>query len=118
MDRPATAPAATWPAGAVARMLGLPASTLRAWHRRYGLPLSVPQPGRHRRYGPADVDALLRMKHLIEQGCSPATAAGRTFHPGARTDVGTLLTAVRQLKIDTAVVLLDAHLAGRGVTET
>ncbi|MEV4053524.1 MerR family transcriptional regulator [Amycolatopsis sp. NPDC049688] len=118
MDRLVPAPAVTWTAGAVAQMLGLPASTLRAWHRRYGLPLSAPQPGRHRRYGRADVDALLRMKHLIEQGCSAETAAARAFRPGGGTDVGTLLTAVRQLKLDTAVALLDAHLAGRGVAGT
>ncbi|EOD68987.1 MerR family transcriptional regulator [Amycolatopsis vancoresmycina] len=118
MDRPAPAPAGTWTAGAVARMLGLPASTLRAWHRRYGLPLSAPQPGSHRRYGRADVDALLRMKHLIEQGFSAETAAARAFHPDSGTDVGTLLTAVRRLKLDTAVALLDAHLPARGVTGT
>ncbi|MDQ7803065.1 MerR family transcriptional regulator [Amycolatopsis sp. A133] len=118
MDRPATAPAVTWTAGAVARMLGLPASTLRAWHRRYDLPLSAPQTGSHRRYGRTDVDALLRMQHLIEQGLGPAAAAARAFRPGGRTDVGTLLTAVRRLKLDTAAALLDAHLAGRGVPAT
>ncbi|WP_410592335.1 MerR family transcriptional regulator [Amycolatopsis sp. lyj-23] len=117
MDRPATAPAVTWTAGAVARMLGVPASTLRAWHRRYDLPLAAPQPGRHRRYGRADIEALLRMQHLIEHGIGAETAAARAFHAGA-TDVDTLLTAVRGLKIDTAAALLDAHLADRGVAAT
>jgi len=114
MNRPA-APAATWTAGAVARMVGLPASTLRAWHRRYELPLATPQTGRHRRYGQADVHALLRMKELIGLGISTETAAARAF--GA-TDVATLLTAVRRLEIDTATALLDAHLAGHGVAGT
>jgi DNA-binding transcriptional MerR regulator len=118
MNRPATAPAVTWTAGAVARMLGLPASTLRAWHRRYDLPLSAPQTGSHRRYGRADIDALLRMRHLIEQGLSTDAAAARAFRPGGRTDVATLLTAVRQLKIDTATALLEAHLADHGVPAT
>ncbi|MFT7874249.1 MULTISPECIES: MerR family transcriptional regulator, partial [Amycolatopsis] len=103
--------------GAVARMLDLPASTLRAWHRRYDLPLSTPQTGSHRRYGQADVEALLRMKHLIEQGLSTDAAAARAFRASA-TDVGTLLAAVRDLKLDTAAALLDAHLADRGVLGT
>ncbi|MEU4525122.1 MerR family transcriptional regulator [Amycolatopsis sp. NPDC024027] len=117
MDRPAAAPAVTWTAGAAARMLGLPASTLRAWHRRYDLPLSAPQTGTHRHYGRADIEALLRMKHLIEQGLSAEAAAARAFHASA-SDVGTLLAAVRGLKIDTAAALLDAHLADRGVLGT
>jgi hypothetical protein len=96
-------------------MVGLPASTLRAWHRRYELPLATPQTGSHRRYGQADVHALLRMKQLIELGLSTETAAARAF--GA-TDVATLLSAVRRLEIDTATALLDAHLAGHGVTGT
>lgn len=116
-DRPATAPAVTWTAGAVARMLGLPPSTLRAWHRRYDLRLTTPQTGSHRRYGRADVDALLRMKHLIDQGLGAESAAARAFHAGG-TDVETLLTAVRQLKIDTATALLDAHLNGHDVVGT
>ncbi|WIY06547.1 MerR family transcriptional regulator [Amycolatopsis mongoliensis] len=117
MNQPVTAPAVTWTAGAVARMLGLPPSTLRAWHRRYGLPLSTPQTGSHRRYGRADVDALLRMKHLIEQGLGAETAAARAFHAGG-TDVATLLTAVRDLKIDTATALLEAHLVDHDVVST
>ena len=118
MDHPATAPAVTWTAGAVARMLGLPPSTLRAWHRRYDLPLSAPQTGSHRRYGRTDVHALIRMRQLIEQGLSTETAAARAFHPGSATDVETLLTAVRRLKIDTATALLDAHLVDHDVTAT
>lgn len=118
MDQPVTAPAVTWTAGAVARMLGLPPSTLRAWHRRYDLPLAAPQTGSHRRYGRADIDALLRMKHLIEQGHSTEAAAGRAFHPGGAPDVATLLTAVGALKIETATALLEAHLADHDVLRT
>lgn len=117
MNQQATAPAVTWTAGAVARMLGVPPSTLRAWHRRYGLPLSTPQTGSHRRYGRADVDALLRMKHLIEQGLGTETAAARAFHAGGG-DVGTLLTAVRDLKVDTATALLEAYLVDHDVVDT
>ncbi|MEU8632748.1 MerR family transcriptional regulator [Amycolatopsis sp. NPDC048633] len=110
--------AVIWQAGAVARMLDVPPSTLRAWHRRYDLPLSTPQTSSHRRYGRPDVEALLRMKHLIEQGSTTENAAARAFGAGGVIDVVTLLAAVRQLKIDTATALLDAHLAAHDVIET
>ncbi|MEU0796256.1 MerR family transcriptional regulator [Amycolatopsis sp. NPDC005961] len=118
MNQPVTAPAVTWTAGAVARMLDLPPSTLRAWHRRYGLTLSAPQTGTHRRYGRADVDALFRMKHLIEQGLGTETAAARAFHADGTTDAGTLLAAVRGLELDTATALLDAYLVDHDVVDT
>jgi DNA-binding transcriptional MerR regulator len=35
-------------AGAVARLLGVPASTLRSWHRRYGIGPTGHHAGRHR----------------------------------------------------------------------
>ncbi|WP_103349628.1 MerR family transcriptional regulator [Amycolatopsis sp. CA-128772] len=113
-----SAPAASWPAGTVARMLGLPPSTLRAWHRRYHLPLSAPQTGSHRRYSSTDVAALTRMKYLIEQGFSTESAARRAFHADGATDVVTLLAAVRQLKIDAATAFLEAHLAAHDVVAT
>jgi DNA-binding transcriptional MerR regulator len=120
-DSVATAPAdqLTWTAGAVARMLGLPASTLRGWHRRYRLPLSRPQAGTHRRYTRSDIDALLRMKHLIDRGLSTESAARQAFHPArADTRVDDLLTAVTRLDTDTAVAVLDAQFAAHGVVAT
>src|SRR6201992_154544 len=44
-----------WPAGQVARSRGISESTLRTWHRRYGLSPHGAQPGRYRRYRPEDV---------------------------------------------------------------
>lgn len=64
-------------------MLAMPASTLRAWHHRYRLPLTGPQTGTHRRYTRADIDALLRMKHLVERGHSTESAARLAFRPPA-----------------------------------
>ncbi|MEA5364161.1 MerR family transcriptional regulator [Amycolatopsis sp., V23-08] len=121
MESPGTAPAVqvvTWPAGAVARMLDLPPSTLRAWHRRYDLPLSAPQTGAHRRYGSADVRALVRMKHLIEQGFSAGSAASRAFDPGRGADVELLLDAVTRLDTETSIALLEAQLNADGVVAT
>jgi DNA-binding transcriptional MerR regulator len=66
---------ASWPAGAVARHLGVAVSTLRSWSRRYGLEPSQHTPGRHRRYTSDDVARLENMLGLIAGGMAPAQAA-------------------------------------------
>lgn len=109
----------TWTAGAVARMLGLPPSTLRSWHRRYALPPGGPHAGRHRRYRRADIDALVRMKRLIDRGVSAESAARQAFRPTrAEAAVGDVLDALARLDTDTATAILDAHLAAHGVVAT
>ncbi|MHB1064605.1 MAG: MerR family transcriptional regulator [Georgenia sp.] len=60
---------------AVAARLGVAASTLRTWDRRYGLGPSSHEAGAHRRYTPADVARLVRMRHLTLQGVAPVDAA-------------------------------------------
>ncbi|MEO3785071.1 MerR family transcriptional regulator [Actinocorallia sp. B10E7] len=61
--------------GAVARRLGVSASTLRTWDRRYGIGPSRRSEGSHRRYDPADVARLEVMNRLILQGAPPGEAA-------------------------------------------
>lgn len=60
---------------AVAELTGVPAGTLRAWERRYG----VPQPGRadnrYRLYSQSDVDAVMALAQLVQSGLAPAEAA-------------------------------------------
>lgn len=60
---------------AVASRLGVAASTLRTWDRRYGLGPSSHEAGAHRRYTPADVARLERMRSLTLQGVAPSDAA-------------------------------------------
>lgn len=60
--------------GAVARRLGVSATTVRSWERRYGLGFER-EPGRHRRYTPQDVARLEYMCRLTSQGIAPAEAA-------------------------------------------
>jgi DNA-binding transcriptional MerR regulator len=109
----------TWTAGAVARMLAMPASTLRAWHHRYRLPLTGPQTGAHRRYTRADIDALLRMKHLVERGHSTESAARLAFHPArGTTSAEDLVAAATELDTETIIAVLDAHFSAHGVTAT
>src|SRR5699024_139568 len=85
-------------AGAAAR-LGVAASTLRTWERRYGLGPSARTAGRHRRYDAADVARLQVMRRLTRQGVAPADAAllarGQEVEhePIAAPDAGTAATA-------------------------
>lgn len=60
---------------AVARRLGVAPATLRTWDRRYGLGPTQHAAGAHRRYSPADIARLERMRRLVLSGVSPADAA-------------------------------------------
>ncbi|ROR73604.1 MerR family transcriptional regulator [Bogoriella caseilytica] len=59
----------------VAGRLGVAASTLRTWARRYGLGPSAHVAGAHRKYTRDDVARLERMRALTLQGVAPADAA-------------------------------------------
>lgn len=65
---------------AVAARLGVAASTLRTWDRRYGLGPSSHEAGAHRRYTPADVARLEHMRSLTLQGVAPSDAAQIALH--------------------------------------
>lgn len=69
------APEAGLSAGEVARRLGVAATTVRTWDRRYGLGPSRREPGRHRRYDHSDVARLELMRRLTLHGVAPAEAA-------------------------------------------
>ncbi|SED64202.1 MerR family transcriptional regulator [Ruania alba] len=60
---------------AVAKRLGVAASTLRTWDRRYGLGPSSRTAGQHRRYNAEDVTRLETMRRLTREGVAPADAA-------------------------------------------
>jgi MerR family transcriptional regulator, light-induced transcriptional regulator len=116
---------AAWTAGAVARLLGIPASTLRSWHRRYGIGPTGHHAGRHRRYTDTDIAALARMQHLITGGMSTESAAHLAHHPGpldARptSPAGSeeLLNAAFRHDVDTVLSALDTHLITHGVVST
>ncbi|WP_436776405.1 MerR family transcriptional regulator [Yinghuangia sp. YIM S09857] len=76
-------------AGAAAGRLGVAATTLRSWDRRYGLGASRVSVGGHRRYSPADMARLQRMCTLVADGAPVAEAArvvldGTDAHTGER----------------------------------
>jgi MerR family transcriptional regulator, light-induced transcriptional regulator len=71
----AAEPVLEWTAGAVARHLGVAASTLRSWSRRYGLGPEAHAAGRHRRFGAEDIARLEAMSRLVAGGVAPSAAA-------------------------------------------
>jgi DNA-binding transcriptional MerR regulator len=60
--------------GAVARMLGLPAATLRAWEERYQQVMPARSGGGQRLYSREQVDQLTFVRDQIELGLQPADA--------------------------------------------
>lgn len=54
--------------GAVSRMTGIPAATLRAWERRYGFPESMRTAGGHRMFSEGDVLRLRWVKARLDSG--------------------------------------------------
>ena len=60
--------------GAVARMLGVPAQTLRAWEDRYHVIVPARSSGGQRLYSRDQVDQLSFIRNQIEQGLQPADA--------------------------------------------
>lgn len=66
-------------AGDAARRLGVAVTTLRTWHRRYGLGPGGHAAGRHRRYHEADLARLELMCRLTSRGIPAAEAARRVY---------------------------------------
>src|ERR1700676_4299472 len=60
--------------GAVARMLGIPTSTLRGWEERYGIVTPNRSQGSQRLYSRNEVEQLRFIKSQIESGNSAADA--------------------------------------------
>ena len=65
----------TWGVGAVSDRLGVTASTLRTWERRYGVGPSFRTQGGHRRYTDRDIDRVELMRRLVGRGVSAQDAA-------------------------------------------
>lgn len=109
-----------------ARRVGVATSTLRAWERRYGLGPSHRTGGGHRRYTPADLSALQRMRRLVAGGMPTATAAalatsGEQSGPGRRPADGSgslegrFAAAVDALDGPAALRAADAVVRDQGV---
>jgi len=65
---------AVYSIGAVARMLEIPTSTLRAWEERYSVITPIRSEGSQRLYSRAQVEQLRFIKSRLESGASAADA--------------------------------------------
>jgi DNA-binding transcriptional MerR regulator len=106
-----------YPAGVVARRIGVAVTTLRTWHQRYGLGPSGHAPGHHRRYTDEDVERLEAMQRLIVEGVAPGEAARWVSSRAADLSVGSpraeRLPAARGA--GRAALRPEPHSAARGI---
>lgn len=58
--------------GAVVRLTGISADTLRTWERRYGFPTPQRNESGHRRYARTEFERLVKVKGLVAQGHRPS----------------------------------------------
>ncbi len=65
---PDESPAPRYRSGAVARMTGIPVSTLRVWELRYRVVAPPQTDTGHRLYSKVDVERLALLKQLVDQG--------------------------------------------------
>jgi DNA-binding transcriptional MerR regulator/methylmalonyl-CoA mutase cobalamin-binding subunit len=94
-------------------MTGIPAPTLRAWERRYGVPTPNRTGKGYRLFSARDVEMLARMRDLCESGMSASDAArlvGDFFSPAEAPAPATGdPTATIARRIVTAVERFDAE---------
>ena len=72
------------PVGAAAERLGVTASTLRSWERRYGLGPTGRTSGGHRRYTAGDLVVLSRLRELTAAGVATGDAAQASVRTAVR----------------------------------
>lgn len=70
----------TWGVGAVSSRLGVAASTLRTWERRYGVGPSHRTHGGHRRYTERDITRVELVRRMVSRGVSAQDAARVARH--------------------------------------
>ncbi|MFE9428687.1 MerR family transcriptional regulator [Kitasatospora sp. NPDC006697] len=74
-SEPAPTPEPGLPTGSVARRLGVSATTVRSWERRYGIGPAHREAGHHRRWSSQDIAVLEAMCRLTARGVPPREAA-------------------------------------------
>jgi len=65
---------------AVIQQTGIPAASLRAWEKRYGVPAPVRKPNGHRVYPRSEVEKLLAVKRLMARGMTISQAVDQLGH--------------------------------------
>ncbi len=108
----------------VADELGVSASTLRTWERRYGLGPERHEAGSRRRYQPEDVERLRAMVNHVHAGLPAAEAAKRALADVSARPAGGPLNAAQLRSVALADNLprleaaLEAAVASHGLVHT
>lgn len=100
----------------VAEMTGIPAATLRAWERRYGVPVPARSDSSYRLYSEADVAMLRRLRELCDGGMAPSDAARLLLEQEPTVDAPPVdedVFAPLRASILRAVELFDPYLLER-----
>ncbi|MDF1524529.1 MAG: MerR family transcriptional regulator, partial [Trueperaceae bacterium] len=88
---------------------GVPATTLRQWERRYGLPLPERSESGYRLYGDVDLDDIRAMKAHVDDGV-PASRAAEMVKERAKPLTGPRpIAGLRQDLVEALVALDDAR---------
>jgi DNA-binding transcriptional MerR regulator/methylmalonyl-CoA mutase cobalamin-binding subunit len=105
----------------VSRLLQVPAPTIRSWERRYGIPAAGRSEGGHRRYTPAQLTLLRRMRDEISRG-HPAVQAAALVQAAATGStnplIATFLEAAHRLDPVGMGHVLDTARATLGLAAT
>ncbi len=90
----------------LASRTGLPAGTLRMWESRHGFPAPARLPGGHRRYSERDVEAVMEVLRLRQQGLSLAAAIERVRRSDRPGD-SSVFAGLRRRRPEVAPVVLS-----------
>jgi MerR family transcriptional regulator, light-induced transcriptional regulator len=89
----------------LAARTGLPAGTLRMWESRHGFPAPARLPGGHRRYSERDVEAVLEVLRLRQQGLSLPAAIERALR-AAEAGEQSVFAGLRRRRPDASPIVL------------
>lgn len=101
----------TWGVGAVSDRLGVAASTLRTWERRYGVGPSHRTHGGHRRYAERDISRVELVRRMVARGVSAQDAARVARHLDGRDLASALVEEAPHTSSPGASTVVDSLLA-------
>ena len=102
----------------VAEETGVPETTLRAWERRYGIPIPDRTASGYRLYGRKEIDQVLAMRRLCDGGISASDAARQVHAAPVRPEEPNDGAAAARHAILDAVTKFDIDALERSLQQT
>lgn len=120
--QPEASPATTFRSGTVARLARMPVATLRIWEQRYRAVQPATAPSGHRLYAPGDVERVILLRQLTDQGHGIGAIAGLSTQqlqnlasqPASRQSAARQAAALRVVVVGSA---LASRLQRPGVSQ-